>query len=184
MNQHLTTNDYKIMPWANGLGKTIEIIRQDDDNGKLLWRLSMATVTEDGPFSIFTDVDRNLTVLSGDGFDLIEDQSGFRHSAALLTPIAFAGDVPVTATNVATTCQDFNVMTKRDLPKPQVWVEHQTSQIKIIEGEQLALFALSPSAVNTAQGVFTLKTHELLLYKKSAELRKGSLICVVLGVFT
>ena len=179
MNQHLTALDYKTMPWANGLGKTVEILRCDDSEGKLLWRLSMAAVTEDGPFSIFTDVERNLTVLTGDGFDLIEDHTGIKHSAALLTPVAFSGETPISAKNVTASCQDFNVMTKAGLPKPNVWIANASKQ-KVIEGAQLALFALSKATVKTANGTLKLETHELLLCEKSAELELGQLICVVL----
>ena len=181
MSRHLSATNYRTMPWANGLGKTVELIRRHTCEGKLLWRLSMATVNQDGPFSILTDVERNLTVLTGNGFDLIEDESGVQHSAALLTPVAFSGSIPVTARNVAAPCKDFNVMTSRDLPKPQVWVEHQRSEPKIIKGPQLALFAISPSTVNTVEGVFSLKSHELLLCQKSAVLQEGKLICVALG---
>lgn len=178
MRHHLTSIDYTTMPWANGLGETIEIIRRDDEEGKLLWRLSMATVTEDGPFSIFPDVERNLTVLTGDGFDLIEDESRLQHTAVLLIPIAFSGKIPVTAKNVTAPCQDFNVMTRSDLPKPTVWVEQNISIAKTIKGMQLALFAISDSTVNTAEGALTLKANELLFCQKSAQIKKGNLICV------
>ena len=179
MNQHLTTLNYKTMPWANGLGNTVEMLRFNDAKGNLLWRLSMATVTEDGPFSLFTDVERNLTVLTGEGFDLIEDHSGVKHRATLLTPVAFSGDTPITAKNVKAPCKDFNVMTKAGLPKPKVWVESASNK-KIIEGAQLAIFALSESTVKTTEGKFKLKTHELLLCVKSAELEAGELLCVAL----
>ena len=56
------------LPWKNGKGETIELARAERD-GALLWRLSMATVAEDGPFSIFAGIERNLTVLDGAGFE-------------------------------------------------------------------------------------------------------------------
>lgn len=40
--QHLTAANYLVMPWANGLGQTVEMLRREDDEGELLWRLSMA----------------------------------------------------------------------------------------------------------------------------------------------
>lgn len=180
---HLTAADYRIMPWANGLGQTVEMIRRDDHEGNLLWRLSMATVTEDGPFSLFPYIERNLTVLSGDGFDLVEDDSGLQHRAGLLTPVAFAGDIPITARNVAAPCQDFNVMTRRSLPKPLVWVEQQPSNLEINSGEQLALFALSTSTIQTKLSNATLKTNELLMCQQPVELLEGSLIVVALECF-
>lgn len=169
------------MPWANGLGQTVEMIRHEDSDGKLLFRISMATVTEDGPFSLFPDIERNLTVLSGDGFDLVEDNSGVQYHAGLLTPVAFAGDVAVTAKNVTATCHDFNVMTRRCLPKPVVWVEQNSGEVlPESEGQQLALFALSPTKVQAKKEVFTLKSHDLLLCSEPVELLAGSMVCVSL----
>lgn len=180
--QHLTTSDYRTMPWANGLGQTVEMVRRNDNEGNLLWRLSMATVTGNGAFSLFPGIERNLTVLSGDGFELLENDSGIVHRVALLTPVAFAGDIPVTATRVTAPCQDFNVMTGRGLPKPAVWVIHEASLLTINENEQLALFALSPVTIQTVERNFILKAHELLFCQEPVELLEGSLICVALVV--
>ena len=177
---HLTLIDYRTMPWANGLGKTVELINRVDD-GNLLWRLSMATITEDGPFSAFPGIERNLTIFSGEGFDLVEDDSGFQYSASLLTPVTFSGDTPVTAKNVVAPCEGFNVMTRSDLPKPKVWVEHNNSEIKTIASPQLALFAISLSTVKTIDDTFRLKPYELLLCQKTVQLQEGKLICVALN---
>ena len=46
---HLTQADYRIQPWANGRGQTVELARADDAQG-MVWRLSVAAVVEDGPF--------------------------------------------------------------------------------------------------------------------------------------
>ena len=64
MIRFLKPADYVTMPWANGLGQTVEMVRVERD-GALLWRLSMASVIADGPFSILPEINRNLTVISG-----------------------------------------------------------------------------------------------------------------------
>lgn len=53
------------MQWANDPGKTVEILRINDSDGELLWHLSIATIIEDGLFSMTVDIERNLTLLSG-----------------------------------------------------------------------------------------------------------------------
>lgn len=68
----LRAGDYKRMPWKNGGGQTTEIAvfpphASVEDFG---WRISMATVGEDGPFSVFPGVDRTLSILSGEGIEL------------------------------------------------------------------------------------------------------------------
>ena len=72
MIRHLTPAGYRRQPWANGRGVTVELARADGPDG-LIWRLSMATVAEDGPFSLFPGIERNLTVISGPGFHLRGD---------------------------------------------------------------------------------------------------------------
>ena len=69
MIRRLTSTDFRTMPWANGKGVTVEMLKIEDQ-GRLVLRLSRAMVVESGPFSLFPGIERNLTVLSGPGFDL------------------------------------------------------------------------------------------------------------------
>jgi uncharacterized protein len=108
--RHLTPADYLRQPWANGRGETLEIARAEGPGG-LLWRLSIATVAEDGPFSRLPGLDRSLTVIDGPGFDL--NGPGWCRRAAHLTPVTFPGDHAVTASGVAAPSRDFNVMVAR-----------------------------------------------------------------------
>lgn len=116
--RHLTPSDYRRMPWANGRGATVEMARADGPVG-MLWRLSRAQVIEDGPFSIIPGVERNLTVISGPGFDL---RGALALRADPLVPVAFPGDVALGAVGVTAACEDVNVMTDRALPRPSVTV--------------------------------------------------------------
>lgn len=143
MMRHLTPADYTVMPWANGKGTTIEMLKTAE-GGRLEWRLSRASVVENGDFSIFPGVERNLTVLTGPGFDLVGD--GLHLPARPLIPVAFAGDVPVRAEGVSAPSDDFNVMTDRALPRPEVAVVTGTAQIPA--GGILAVYALAVSQVN------------------------------------
>jgi environmental stress-induced protein Ves len=141
--RHLTPADYTVQPWKNGKGRTVEMWRQDLD-GRLLVRLSRATVTEDGPFSIFPGIARNLTVLSGPGFRLTGP--GLTLRCDPLIPVEFPGDLPVTATETGgQQSDDFNVMTASHLPRPQVSVVQNG---RLAAGGLLALYALGPVTVN------------------------------------
>jgi uncharacterized protein len=111
--------NHRVMPWANGQGTTTELLREDGPGG-LRFRLSIATVTTDGPFSLFPEIDRVLTVISGAGFHLTGDGIGLH--ARPLRPVAFPGDVAVAASGVTAPSEDFNLMIARHLPKPMVWV--------------------------------------------------------------
>ena len=141
--RHLTQGDFRPMPWANGKGVTLELARMDRD-GAMLWRLSRASVVEDGDFSIFPGVERNLTVLTGPGFDLTGD--GLHLRADPLAPVAFAGDVPLRAQGVTAPCDDFNVMTARHLPRPEVTVG--AAGRMAATGGIVALYVLAGGQVN------------------------------------
>lgn len=148
MIRHLTPADYRQMPWANGKGVTVEMLRVDGPSG-LLYRLSRASVVEDGDFSCFPGIERNLTVISGPGFDLCAE--GLTLQARPLVPVAFAGDIPIRATKVTAPSDDFNVMTARGLKRPEVTV-HATPCV-LEAGGTLAVFALQTGVVNaTAVG--------------------------------
>ena len=140
---HLTPADYTRQPWKNGRGSTTELWRLMRD-GQLLVRLSRAAVVEDGPFSLFPGIERNLTVLSGPGFRLTGPGLSFRCEP--LVPVAFPGDVPVAASETqGMQSDDFNVMTARMLPRPSVTPARND---RLPAGGTLALYALGPCLVN------------------------------------
>lgn len=169
---HLTPADYRTMPWANGRGQTVELLREDRDGG-LLYRLSMALVTEDGPFSLFPGIERVVTVISGPGFGLAGD--GLHLEVRPLMPVAFAGDIPVRATGVTAPSEDFNVMTARGLPHPDV---HIVSDCHLPEGGLLAVFALGPLSVNGTR----LGLHDLAVTRGQARV-KGGAAAIALRIF-
>ena len=142
------------MPWANGRGMTVEMLRLPVE-GALQWRLSRATVVEDGDFSIFPEVNRNLTVITGPGFDLAGPMGVL--PARPLVPVAFAGDVPVRAVGVTAPSDDFNVMTARGLGLPQVTVIRVGTDLPA--GGTWAVFALGKAVV----GGFRMGCHDLVI---------------------
>jgi environmental stress-induced protein Ves len=140
---HLTAADHIRQPWKNGRGTTTELWRMERD-GQLLVRLSRAAVVEDGPFSVFPGIERNLTVLSGPGFRLTGGGLDFRCEP--LVPVAFPGDMALMASEtLAMQSDDFNVMTARTLPHPKVLVAQNDH---LVAGGLLALYALGPCQAN------------------------------------
>ena len=141
---HLTPADYIRQPWKNGKGMTTELLHLRDPAGATLFRLSRASVVEDGPFSLFPGIERNLTVLTGPGFRLTGPGLNLRCDP--LVPVAFPGDVAVAASETnGQPSDDFNVMTARRLPLPQVSVVQDGG----LDGAgPLALYALGPCRVD------------------------------------
>lgn len=68
----LRASEYKTMPWKNGGGVTVEIAIHPPSASMdaFDWRISMATVAQDGPFSSFPGIDRTLAIIEGNGMAL------------------------------------------------------------------------------------------------------------------
>ena len=112
-------------PWKNGGGVTREIVCTPPGAGmdSFDWRVSIAHIAADGPFSAFTGVDRVITLLEGAGVRLTSDDGAFDHALSTpLAPFAFAGEAPVMGTLLGGDCHDFNVMTRRATCLAQVAV--------------------------------------------------------------
>jgi environmental stress-induced protein Ves len=105
--------DHQVMPWRNGGGTTREIaVRPGTASGRFAWRLSIATVAQDGPFSAFAGYDRVIMVLDGGG--MVLDVDGVTHRIARpRLPFAFAGEARVHCALIDGPIHDFNVMVDR-----------------------------------------------------------------------
>lgn len=115
--RHLTPTDYKATPWRNGSGRTTEIAISPPDaslHGGFDWRLSVAEVTADGPFSSFPGYDRNLTLLSGGGLLLDAGEEGDIELREPFKPVRFPGEWQVEGRLLGTAARDLNLITKRD----------------------------------------------------------------------
>ena len=111
-----SVDDLPAMPWKNGGGVTREIVSQPlgASMNDFDWRVSIAHIASDGPFSAFPGVDRVITLLSGAGVHLRSDDEEVNHRLDKpLAPFAFAGEAPIQAHLLAADCHDFNVMTRR-----------------------------------------------------------------------
>lgn len=94
--------------WLNGAGSTRELAAANDDDGRTLWRISLADLDDDAVFSTFSGLDRVFTSL-GD-VCLTVDGSVVRLGPGEQT--RFAGEVPVSMT-VTRPTRALNVMVRR-----------------------------------------------------------------------
>lgn len=110
---------YREMQWRNGGGSTTEIAIEPAGAGlqegpPFLWRLSMARVQQDGPFSRFAGYDRTLVLLEGRGVRL--DFGAAAAAVALAAPlsaVAFAGEWATDCQLLDGPVRDFNLMVDR-----------------------------------------------------------------------
>lgn len=117
--RRLTRADYRRMPWRNGGGWTTEIARSPAVGDDFDWRLSLAEITADGPFSRFDGCARSLVLLQGAGMELRIDgapQLVDRRGQV----VAFDGASEVHCRLLDGPTRDFNVITRRDRVDPRV----------------------------------------------------------------
>lgn len=113
-------------PWKNGAGVTREIAVGPKGAGasEFGWRISLADVGRDAPFSAFPGVDRCIVLLRGAGMRLRSDNGALDHRLDQpLVPFQFSGETPLSATLVDGPSSDFNVMTRRGAWSADVTVQ-------------------------------------------------------------
>ena len=110
----IRNEDLVRVPWKNGGGTTAEVAAFPEGSGfdTFGWRISMADVASDGPFSVFPGIDRTLIVVEGYGIEL--DVEGIAYRLDEASPkLSFSGDDITTGRLLAGPIRDLNVMTRR-----------------------------------------------------------------------
>jgi len=109
------TGECRTTAWKNGGGSTTEIAVAPPDASldDFDWRVSMARVASDGPFSEFVGIDRTLAIVKGHGLSLAIGDAAPVVLDCNSEPIPFPGDTPTSARLLAGEITDLNVMTRR-----------------------------------------------------------------------
>ena len=107
----IALQDIAPTPWRNGGGTTRELV-VFPVREHWHWRMSVADIEQDGPFSSFEGVRRWFAVLSGAGVRLSID--GADHALTTASePLAFDGGAPTHCRLAAGPTRDFNVMVRQ-----------------------------------------------------------------------
>jgi environmental stress-induced protein Ves len=125
----LSPADYRRMPWKNGGGQTHEIAVHPDGAGSaaFAWRVSVAEVAQDGPFSRFPGVDRTLVLLAGNGIRL-EGAGAPLDLRTPYEPITFTGEAELDCKLADGPVRDFNLMVRRTAATGEVIVVREGGQ--------------------------------------------------------
>lgn len=113
MIRRIKASEFKNMLWKNGKGTTTQIFREPE-TGDFDWRVSCATVANDGPFSHFIGYDRSLSIINGNGMVVsVNDKPGITITP-VTPPFSFSGDHNTSAILIDGPVLDFNVIYRRD----------------------------------------------------------------------
>ena len=146
----LRSSEYQRMPWKNGGGTTTEIWKTVSPDGGMLWRLSIADVASDGPFSAFPGIDRFIMVIEGKGMELTVDGQSQRLDD-LFEPYAFSGDAKTECCLIAGPIRDFNLMVARSYGSGALRVRH-------FSAGEIAPFAENVAALHVLRGQVELES--------------------------
>ena len=136
--KRFSLKDLAVEPWKNGGGttRTIASLNSRDGLATFDWRVSVAEITDSGPFSVFPGIDRIAVVLENGPLKLSENYvlgqvAPPRHLVPRLVPVEFSGDTELFAdiSGPAITC--FNVMTRRGVAKARVEVLEREGLLRI-----------------------------------------------------
>lgn len=190
--RELPATGYRRSRWKNGGGWTTEIAIEPADasvGSAFDWRVSIAEIEQDGPFSPFPGVERDLFLLDGNGMDLRIDGRDVRIDQPLQR-IHFSGDDAVECRLIDSPTRDFNVMVRarttvayiagRTLAEPTIvagpvgsqWLIHQRDghSILTIDGADTRLVAGDSLQLDSPDGAgeFGIASHgELILVRFS-----------------
>lgn len=151
--QIIQQSDYLRMPWKNGLGETREIQRFEDNTG-LRFRISQASVVDNGVFSDFSGMHRTLVLLSGEGMILDhqgKDAPRYSHNLTQSLDIArFSGGDKTHATLIQGTIEDLNIMVRDADTHARVIAEFGPTILAVSDKNKLftGFYANQKTAIN------------------------------------
>ena len=135
-------SEFKKLRWKNGKGATTELAREDDESGEFRWRLSIAQVSENGPFSDFSGYHRSLLLLEGAGITLYHQNAGQDELLRQFDIAHFDGKGATRAELHDGPIVDFNVMTRQGVCSAEVYTELTTElPATLVASDRVLIYA-------------------------------------------
>ena len=142
----LSPETFKTIPWKNGLGHTTELAINSGGNlDNLDWRLSIASVVNDGDFSNFSGYQRNLVLIEGEGLILDHRNGDIDELTNLLDIAHFDGGSKTHGSLVDGSIKDFNIMTNENSFTAEVncYVKQHSAHIALITNKLIFAYSLT-----------------------------------------
>ena len=158
---------FQTLPWRNGLGSTVELLAETPNkNEAFSWRLSIASVANDGPFSDFSGYDRTLLLLEGSGINLNKPNGIFKVLNSSLDYANFKGEDLIDATLHNGPIKDFNIMTLRSICTSSVTAIDETSESLLnINADKLLVYSIKPVNIKIGlESSISLEANHLLQF--------------------
>lgn len=163
------------MPWANGCGTSYEIASDRNEAGEWTWRLAMAPVNEDGPFSRIECVNRSLAVVDGAGMLLSVDRKKLQ--CLPMQVVRFRGDALTDAALTDGPIMDVNLMVRRKEADGAMAI---VSEVGILVGASIVVAVGGSVQVKSGDSKIDLECHDAMIEcgAEAVSLISGT-VCVV-----
>ena len=148
--QHIALAEATPLPWKNGGGTTRELLAWPPGVADWHWRISVAQVDADGPFSVFEGVQRWFAVLDGAGVALALGQGGALQTQRLTQQsdaFCFDGALPVDCSLIKGPTQDLNLMVRSAHARAQMQRVRGTLAVTAQQGAARAIWTGASGAV-------------------------------------
>ncbi len=145
-------------PWKNGLGETTELaINEGGTLADFDWRISMATVNQDGEFSNFDGYFRQLTLIKGNGIKLHHQNKQMMQKSCdnlvnLLDIAEFDGGYTTYGELVQGGIVDFNVITKAEAIESNVTPVVGEQSITLATDKFVLIYAVASEIAIVVKG--------------------------------
>ncbi len=162
------------MPWRNGRGSTLEILREPGAGESFAWRLSLADIDEDGEFSSYPGYRRAIVLVCGKSLRLRFHGHGRRLLGPRKRGARFEGDWSTHCTIPDGRCTDLSLIVRRGpaggppciVRAPQVLQLESTRRVTLASDLYGAVFALDGSlevCASTEARPHTIRARDTLL---------------------
>lgn len=111
-------------PWKNGGGVTRTLSSRRSEYGTI-WRISVADIEKDGPFSVFPGIDRVSVLMRGPGLRLIGDGVSLNFPE-LGSKAKYCGEAQLEARLGGSPARFLNIMTQNNRATAQVLLQQHT----------------------------------------------------------
>jgi environmental stress-induced protein Ves len=166
--------DYTRMPWKNGGGTTTQLaVYPSDLPDTFEWRISIADIETNGPFSTFAGYDRFIALLEGVGMELRFDDTESVRLERRLQFVKFAGERRTEGVLISGKVRDFNVICKRDAVNAEVLHRPLVGPMVFFRDATWFIYVADGSAVaKSGDDTCTLETGASLLLHASADAQR------------
>jgi len=165
----LRSADYRRMRWKNGGGWTTEIAVSPADAPEFDWRVSVAEIDRDGPFSPFPGCERHIALLDGAGMQLDFGGDDAVRLDQRLRFHTFSGDSAAHGRLLSGPVRDFNVIVRRSRARADVLYRPLVGPMVFLpEAAATWLIYLVGGQATVKQGELDLVPGETLLIEPGA----------------